>query len=173
MNMITQNTMNDIMVSNFSNYFDVINKIAFPLHNNPSVFNYATLLEHLIASVRSIGLETLRKSLETMDLVYRNRPNRILDYYVKNTGERTIITILGPLTYNHTIYINRHNGSYYCHVDEQLGFPSYDTYAPCVRARATTLYANHNSMIKVGKLLGEEIFCPFSLSKQAKDYMDS
>lgn len=37
---------------------------------------------------------------------------------------------------------------------------------PSVKSMMIPLYANHNSMIKVGKILGEHIFSPFSLDEK-------
>lgn len=43
--------------------------------------------------------------------------------------------------------------------------PKYDQYDPCVKSLIFESYANNNSMIKIGQIIGNRIFSPFSLSK--------
>lgn len=170
MSTITQKALENLYQSAFNSYFKCLDQIAFPLTNTPSTFNYASLVENLSSSIRMFALQILRKSLEEIDTKYRCRPGRVQSYYVKNTRERTIITIFGELTYKRTTYINRIDASMYCHVDSVLGLTPYIRYAPCVRAKIASLYADSNSMIKVGRIIGSEIFCPFSTDKFANDY---
>lgn len=170
MNNITQDLLKNILTSIFPKFHGFSKDLAFPLSNSYSVFNYAKLMEDLLHESYQLALRLLRHSLQEMDSVYRNRPQRVASYYVKNTRERTIITLFGSLTYQRTIFINRQDNYLYCHVDEMLGLVKGDRYDPCVKARMVALYADHNSMIKVGRILANQIFQPFSSRKETKEY---
>lgn len=77
---------------------------------------------------------------------------------------RTLITPFGRVNINRTIYLDRLTGKTYCHVDSKLGLPKYDRYDPCIKSMLVALYADHNSMIKVGKIIGERIGNDYSLN---------
>lgn len=167
---ISQFINNNLLNSIFSNFYSYISNLANPFNLRYSVFNYADLTETLNDSIRTFALHLLKEAIETIDSQWRNRPDRVSRYYVKQTRTRTIITLFGELTYTRTIYIDRHTNQSYCHVDTLLGLSCGIKYDPCVRAKAAELYSFHNSMIKVGRILGDQIFCNFSTTKQAKDY---
>lgn len=46
---------------------------------------------------------------------------------------------------------------------KKLRLPKYDRYDPCIKSMLVSLYAEHNSMIKVGKIIGERIGNAYSL----------
>lgn len=98
-----------------------------------------------------------------MDYKFRYSKDRTSRYYVANTSNRTIITMLGEITYKRTLYRSRDDKSYYCYVDEKLGIGKYYRYTNDVAALACECYANENSMIKVGEELGDRIHSSFSL----------
>lgn len=170
MNNITQNKFLELLLSHFSKFDLTLNNLAYPLEGIPSVFNYAKLTEDLMNASRTMILQILRDALEHIDLEYRNRPSRTETHYVKDTRERTMITMFGMLTYTRTVYVNRQSKEIYTHVDEYLGLPKYDRYDPCVKAQMAALYTYTNSMIKVGMILGQQIFLPFSTTQDFRDY---
>ena len=55
-------------------------------------------------------------------------------------------------------------------MDQRLGLPKYDRYDPCVKAMIVESYADINSMIKVGQLIGDRIYSPFSLNTEREHF---
>lgn len=56
------------------------------------------------------------------------------------------------------------------YLDRKLGLPLWNTYDPCVKAMICELYANQNSTIKVGEILGDKLFSPFSTASHRHQY---
>lgn len=157
------NQNNFIFSSMTSLYADMLS----PFFTSSSTFNYTNIIESLGKGIYSLAQDSLKSWLEDMDFSFRFSTQRKERYYVKNTRPRTIITPFGEVTYTRTIYSFKDGSDgLYTHVDEILGIPKYDRYDPCVKSMMISLYANHNSMIKVGKILGEHIFSPFSLDEK-------
>lgn len=143
---------------------DLYSNMLSPFSTSKSASNYTNLIESIGKEIYSFAQTYLKSWLEDIDISFRNSTQRKDRYYVKNTRPRTIITPFGELTYIRTTYSFKDGSKgLYTHVDEILGIPKYDRYDPCVKAMMISLYADHNSMIKVGKILGEHIFSPFSL----------
>lgn len=133
----------------------------------------AVTFPKLVEAICKLSEDTLRKQfveyLEKMDREFRYSPGRTQNYYVKNTRERTIVTMYGEITYKRTEYINRSTGEQYCYVDDKLGIDSRIRYTNDVAAYCFEAYADENSMIKVGKEIGNLIHAKFSLDKNS-DY---
>ena len=119
---------------------------------------------------QELARKLLIKSLEEMDVAYRASALRKRYYYVKNTRERTLITMFGKITYWRTIYQDKTTGKSFTYVDRKLGLPRYDRYDPTVKAKVIELFADHNSMIRVGEIIGEQIFSLFSTKSERKNF---
>lgn len=103
--------------------------------------------------------------LEEMDRKFRYSEDRLNKYYVKNTRKRTLITMYGEITFRRTQYINLSTKKPYCYIDDKLGIDSRIRYTNDVAAYCMEAYADENSMIKVGKEVGNLIHAKFSLDK--------
>ena len=128
-----------------------------PLTFAPSALSYANLIQDLDSFVRHYTLELFKSLLEKLDFQFRHSPDRCRTYYVKQTRSRTITTLFGTLTYTRTEYVHRNTHKSFCYIDRKLGLDKRMRYDPTIQALAYSLYANHNSMIKVGQILGERI----------------
>ena len=142
--------------------------LTAPFVSQFSHLDYGTLFSNINEWIHSFTLRSLQSSIEKADMEFRNSPDRILRYYVKQTRPRTIITILGELTYTRTEYIDRSTGAPYIYIDRKLCLYPKQRYDCCVEVKAKELYADHNSMIKVGKILGEMMHGHFSLNPNRK-----
>ena len=71
----------------------------------------------------------------------------------------------GEITFRRTQYINLSTKKPYCYVDDKLGIDSRIRYTNDVAAYCMEAYADENSMIKVGKEVGNLIHAKFSLDK--------
>ena len=158
MNSLTQNeSLTHIDFNDVFNFSSRTKEYLSPLTFMPSAICYAGLIQDLDAFARNMLLDQFSKMIERMDSEFRGSPDRCRDYYVKQTRSRTITTLFGDLTYTRTEYVDRNTHKPFCYVDRKLGLDKRMRYDPTVQAMAYALYANHNSMIKVGQILGERI----------------
>lgn len=132
-------------------------QLIAPMVRNQSVGLYCHLVSGLSVSTQMIGTAILRKILEKMDLEFRNAPERTSRWYVKNTRERTIITLFGEVTYQRTEYVDRTTGVPFVYVDEEIGLFRRQRYDSTIAALAYDYYSHQSSMIEVGKMIGERI----------------
>ena len=170
MSILSQQLSEFISSSNiFSSIDECAASFTYPMSMFMPYSKTAELIETIGKFCYSIAQFTFKSILEKADLEFRNSPYRIERWYVKATRPRTITTPFGDVTYIRTIYQPKDkNGKCFCYVDQKFGIPKYDRYDPCVKAMACELYANHNSMLKVGSLIGSRIHSPFSIEKDRK-----
>ena len=124
-------------------------------------FTYVNMISHIDKFSKSFNTDLIRCYLENEDLKFRNSVHRLDSYYVKVTRERTIKTMFGDVTYKRTIYSDRATNKSYCYLDRVMGIPKYDYYDSTIKAMVYELAADQNSMIKVGKIIGQ-IITPYS-----------
>lgn len=136
-----------------------------PLNWNPSSLNYASLIEELDMKFHQLARDSLIELLENMDKQYRDSKARKDIYYIKNTRKRSLVTLFGLITYCRTEYQNKITGESFCYIDRKIGLEKRVRYDPVICCLAYEMYADHNSMIKVGKLLGDRIY-GFSLNSK-------
>ena len=158
-------------IYDFSELNTIINDLSYPITSFSKPAEYANFIQSIGDMSYSFIRFTIKSILENADRMFLNMKDRSKRFHVKAARERTITTPFGDITYKRTIY-SFADGSpgTYCHVDRCFGIPKYDHYDPCVKAMIVSLYADHNSMIKVGKIIGERIQSPFSLSPTRKHY---
>ena len=149
---------------------ELIKQLLFPTNEKYSPKNFVKYIEDTSIYWEKEIKQSIKEFLEEMDLKFRNSPNRKDRYYVAYTGQRTIVTMYGEITYTRTLYKDRIDGSYYCYVDEKLGISKYIRYTNDVACYVTEAYSDENSMIKVGIEVGNLIHAKFSL-KDNRDYV--
>ena len=147
----------------------LINDLIAPTQFSRSVTAYTSTFTFLDTSVRRLGCAMMKQILETMDASFRFSPGRSVRYYVKQSRDREIVTLFGPVRYRRTEYIDRSTHMPFIYVDEKIGLIRRQRYDACIQARAYELYSNNNSMIKVGELLGQQI-CPFDIGKDIRQH---
>lgn len=177
MDILTQQKLNEEALAELllkyakseKNIGTTISSLLAPMNFTCDIFNYAKLIDWLSSSSRKIVCILIKNLLEEMDRNFRYSKGRIDRYYVKNTRQRTIITMFGEVTYTRTEYIDRDTGEAFIYVDREIDLAPRQRYDSIVAARAYELYSDNNSMIKVGKLLGYEIE-GFSLGNNHGNY---
>jgi len=155
------------MILEDDRYAKILNDLIAPMVLDRSVMNYALLVQALREAGTVIVCKTMTKILEKMDREFRRSEGRTERYYVKNTRNRTIVTMLGEVTYKRTEYIDRYTGKPFIYVDEEIGLDRRMRYDSTVAAEACEQYSNNNSMIKVGENLSKEIY-GFSINPDRK-----
>ena len=141
-----------------------------PLTTSLSSLEYGQLISSLSDALAYIGRDALKATFEEMDLAFRNSPHRTSNYYVKQTRYRTIMTVFGEVTYKRTEYIERSTRKPYCYVDRKIKLRSRERFDCTVQSLIVETYANQNSMIKVGQLVGDRIAGAYSLNSNRKQY---
>lgn len=164
MSILTQNIMSELFNSIITKVSNNLSELTYPQGTINGVFDYVNVIE----SISEITYESARvlfeSTIEEMDHKFRYSQYRVHQFYVKCKRSRSLITPFGKVNINRTIYLDRITGKTYCYVDKKLGLPKYDRYDPCVKSMLVSLYADHNSMIKVGKIVGDRIGNAYALS---------
>ena len=161
MAIITLESFNELTNWLYLSYKDKLDDYARPNPTVGSTYDFLAFME----TISIYGEEFIRKFiasfLEKMDLEFRNSSNRTKSYYVKQTRSRTIITMYGEITYKRTEYVSRLNGKSYIYVDSKLHLDSRQRYAPDVRAKVYSNYADSKSMTEVGRNIGDMIVAKY------------
>ena len=161
MNIISFESFIELAKWLYENYKDKLSDYSRPFPYVGTTYDFLAFME----TISIYGEEFIRKFivsfLEKMDLVFRNKPGRVNDYYVKQTRKRTIITMYGEITFKRTEYISRLDKKPYIYVDNKLHLDSRIRYAPDVRAKIYSNYADSKSMIEVGRNIGDMIVAKY------------
>lgn len=134
--------------------FKSLNDLISPVGAISTIYEYAYLCQYLSQFVMHVGRNIMKSTLEKMDTEYRNSPSRKEQYYVKQTRERTIMTVFGEVTYKRTEYQHKFYRTSYIYVDEKIRLGRRMRFDNVVCSMAAEMYSDENSMIKVGKALG-------------------
>lgn len=161
MAIISLESFNELTNWLYETYRNKLDDYARPNPTVGSTYDFLAFME----TISIYGEEFIRRFivafLEKMDLNFRNSPGRTKNYYVKQTRFRTIITMYGEITFRRTEYISRINGKPYIYIDSKLHLDSRIRYAPDVRAKVYSNYADCKSMTEVGRNIGDMIVAKY------------
>lgn len=161
MAIISLESFNELTNWLYETYRNKLDDYARPNPTVGSTYDFLAFME----TISIYGEEFIRRFivafLEKMDLSFRNSPGRTKNYYVKQTRFRTIITMYGEITFRRTEYISRINGKPYIYIDSKLHLDSRIRYAPDVRAKVYSNYADCKSMTEVGRNIGDMIVAKY------------
>jgi len=140
-NIITQKTkeiLKNRIFSVFSQKFYEMINIAIESITSPNVHErYLSLILSLQTSIRDIVKSTLISLFETIDEEYKNSNDRLLCYYINKANvKRTIITIVGEISFKRTYYKDKNTGKGFFYIDSLLNLPKYDHYDSIVKGIA-------------------------------------
>ena len=153
------------MIPHINNLETYLKDTLLPQASKGDALTWPRLIESMCKKTEEEIRNQLVEYLEEMDRKFRYSEDRLNKYYVKNTRKRTLITMYGEITFRRTQYINLSTKKPYCYVDDKLGIDSRIRYTNDVAAYCFEAYADENSMIKVGKEVGNLIHAKFSLDK--------
>ena len=153
------------MIPHINNLETYLKDMLLPQASKGDALAWPRLIESMCKKTEEEIRNQLVEYLEEMDRKFRYSEDRLNKYYVKNTRKRTLITMYGEITFRRTQYINLSTKKPYCYVDDKLGIDSRIRYTNDVAAYCMEAYADENSMIKVGKEVGNLIHAKFSLDK--------
>ena len=103
--------------------------------NNPDKYFY--FMNTIQSSVKELIKNIVITAFEELDNNFKNSNNRTSRYIInKSNVSRTIITIVGEITFSRTYYINKFSGDKFFYVDNCFDLPKYDHYDPIIKAIA-------------------------------------
>lgn len=158
-----QNIINNYLKDNlFVNIYDI----------NPTigVFNYINLSSNIDETINEAARKILTSYFESLDESFKNSQGRKERYHIKDSYDRSILTIFGEITYYKTVYKSTLNGSSYSPVDRVMGLKKYDYYDPFIKALVLE-YATNNSYNKTAQYINNIIANRFKLGNNSKYLM--
>ena len=87
--------------------------------DNPK--DLASYVKNITDQLAKLGVMIIKETLEEFDSIIKNSSERKAKWYVDKTVEKNIITSLGSVDYNKTLYKDKKSGEYIYLLDEIMG----------------------------------------------------
>lgn len=98
---------------------------------------YFWLISTVQSSVREMVRKAIISTFEEIDENYKNSAERLSAYYInKSHVSRTLITIIGEISFTRTYYKCKYSNKKFFFIDKTFDLPKYDHYDPIVKAIA-------------------------------------
>ena len=142
MNIISQNFKNvlknrikTLITPNLYNFIDLFIE-SFSFDTNHSL-NYFDLFSIIQESTRECIKSIIISTFQQIDNDFKNSYHRKSRYYInKSNVPRTLITIVGEITFYRTYYVSKHSKRKFFYLDTVFDLPKGDHYDPIVKAIA-------------------------------------
>ncbi len=109
-----------------------------PFQNLPietsSTLDYKSNIDTLTKAKHDYGINSMLSQIADIEARFHNAPNRTKRYYSKGKKKRTILTLLGEVTFERTYYQDRSNGKCFFYVDLCLKLEKYRSMDPYLEA---------------------------------------
>ena len=117
--------------------YEMINIVFESITSNDVNSRYLSLISNLQNSTRNIIKSTIVSLFEAIDTEYKDSKDRLLYYYISKTNvKRTIITVVGEISFERTYYKDKNTGKCFFYIDSLLNLPKYDHYDSIVKGIA-------------------------------------
>ena len=117
--------------------YETIDTIVDNLFLQNNINKYFQLISSVQSSVRDLVRSVVIASFEEIDSNFKNSAERKSRYYVnKSNVPRTLITIVGEITFFRTYYQNKISNNKFFYVDAMFDLPKYDHYDPIIKGIA-------------------------------------
>lgn len=104
---------------------------------------YFSLLSAIQSSTRELIKKIIISTFEEIDENYKHSAERLTRYYInKSNVKRTLITIVGEITFTRTYYKSKHSNMKFFYLDNAFDLPKYDHYDPVIKAIAVNNSVN-------------------------------
>lgn len=117
---------------------NLFNDVEFLLNNifvNDGSNHYFNLIYRIQTSAREIVKSIVISTFEELDNEFKESAYRKSRYYInKSNVPRTLITIVGEITFYRTYYISKHSNKKFFYIDKIFDLPKNDHYDPIVKA---------------------------------------
>ena len=98
---------------------------------------YFSLLSTIQSSTRELIKKIIISTFEEIDENYKHSAERLTRYYInKSNVKRTLITIVGEITFTRTYYKSKYSDKKFFYLDYAFNLPKYDHYDPIIKAIA-------------------------------------
>ena len=141
MNIISQNLKNvlknKIKILITPTLYNMVDFIVDNLFAINTENKYFSLLSNIQSSVRELIKKIIVTTFEELDHDFKNSTYRKTNYYInKSNVSRTLITIVGEISFSRTYYKSKNSNYKFFHLDKSFDLPKYDHYDPIVKAIA-------------------------------------
>ena len=141
MNIISQNLKNvlknKIKILITPIFYNMVDFIVDNLFAKNTENKYFSLLSNIQSSVRELIRKIIVTTFEELDEDFKNSTYRKANYYInKSNVPRTLITIVGEISFSRTYYKSKNSNYKFFHLDKSFDLPKYDHYDPVVKAIA-------------------------------------
>lgn len=116
------------------NTVDILVENLF-LSNSENI--YLSVFSAIQSSVRELMRKIIITTFEEIDDNFKNSAERKSRYYInKSNVSRTLITIVGEISFKRTYYKNKFSNDKFFFIDRSFDLPKYDHYDPIVKGLA-------------------------------------
>lgn len=149
-NIISQNFKNILKNKIKNSISSIISEQVYFLVDNLFVLEqdynkYFSFISSIQETTREIIRNIIISTFEELDYNFKIDPNRVSRYYInKSNVSRTLITIVGEISFKRTLYINRLSKELFFFVDKAFDLPKYDHYDPIVKGIAVSNATNYS-----------------------------
>ena len=119
--------------------------------DNPK--DLASYVKNITDQLAKLGVMIIKETLEEFDSIIKNSSERKAKWYVDKTVEKNIITSLGSVDYNKTLYKDKKSGEYIYLLDEIMGI------SPHTRISEDAVERVLTEAVQTSYRRGGEIFC--------------
>lgn len=107
------------------------------LSQNDNTNNYFHLISSIQSSTRDLIKSVIIATFNELDIDFRNSAYRQSRYYInKSSVSRTLITIVGEISFTRTYYKNKFSNNKFFYIDKVFDLPKYDHYDPIIKGIA-------------------------------------
>lgn len=117
--------------------YNSVDFIVDNLFDKDAENKYFSLLSNIQSSTRELIRKIIVATFEELDEDFKNSTYRKANYYInKSNVSRTLITIVGEISFSRTYYKSKNSNYKFFHLDKSFDLPKYDHYDPIVKAIA-------------------------------------
>ena len=148
---------------------DLIDYLINNLFNTQKNDVYIEFINKIQEFSIDIIKETIVEVFKELDNNFRNSLERIKYYNInKSNISRTIITIVGEITFQRTYFESKDKSKKFFYIDEIFHLPKYDHYDPIIKALAIDVTFDTNQL-KAGQLVGQSITTIKNISNSTRN----
>ena len=118
----------------------LFNDVEFLLNNlfvNDGSNHYFNLIYKVQTSARDMVKSIVISTFEELDNEFKESAYRKSRYYInKSNVSRTLITVVGEITFKRTYYVSKYSNKKFFYIDKIFDLPKKDHYDPIVKAIA-------------------------------------
>ncbi len=130
-NVLKNKIFNVISLNLFNNVEFLLNNLL----NNNTPNQYFNVIFKAQQTARDIVKSIVISTFEELDNEFKESTYRKSRYYInKSNVPRTLITIVGEITFYRTYYISKHSNKKFFYIDKIFDLPKNDHYDPIVKA---------------------------------------